>query len=165
MHKKFVISDLHFADAKIIKLANRPFKDVEEMNAQMVERWNSVVDELDEVIFGGDFMWTKKDRWFDQLNGIKHLVIGNHDHHETLALGWYSIQNRLELEHKGQFFVIDHYPIEEWNKKIHDSIHLYGHVHNTPVMELRHRFSMCAEHLDYTPRDLDVYVKMAQAQP
>jgi calcineurin-like phosphoesterase family protein len=166
MSKKFAISDLHFGHAKIIELARRPFSNVEEMNEQMVLRWNSVVGDNDEVFFGGDFMFTKKDEWFDQLNGIKHLIKGNHDHKATLALGWYSVHDRLELEHEGNFFVLDHYPLEDWNKRIRrDSIHLFGHVHNTATMELRHRFNMCAEHLNYTPRDLDDFVKMAQAQP
>ena len=174
--RKLAISDLHFGHAKIIELARRPFSSVEEMNEQMVLRWNSVVGGDDEVFFGGDFMFTKKDEWFDRLNGIKHLIKGNHDHKATLALGWYSVHERLELEHFVTFdegeaavpymFVLDHYPLEDWNKKIRrDSIHLFGHVHNTPTMELRHRFNMCAEHLNYTPRDLDDFVKMAQAQP
>jgi calcineurin-like phosphoesterase family protein len=173
--RKFAISDLHFGHAKIIELAHRPFSNVEEMNEQMVLRWNSVVGDNDEVFFGGDFMFTKKDEWFNRLNGIKHLIKGNHDHKAVLALDWYSVHERLELEHfvtldeaepdVPYMFVLDHYPIEDWNKRFRDSVHLYGHVHNVPVMELRHRFSMCAEHLNYTPRDLDVFVKMAEAQP
>ena len=167
MNKKFVISDLHFDHKRIIELCNRPFSSVEEMNEQMVTRWNSVVGDKDDVFFGGDFGFNNKKvaGWFEKLNGVKHLVMGNHDHAATLNLGWYSMHTRLEVEHEGTFFVLDHYPIEDWNKRYHDSVHLYGHVHNVPVMELRHRFSMCAEHLNYTPRDLDVFVKMAQAQP
>jgi calcineurin-like phosphoesterase family protein len=171
MTREFAISDLHFGHAKIIELAHRPFANVEEMNEQMVLRWNSVVGDNDDVYFGGDFMWTKKDQgWFDRLNGVKHLVRGNHDHEGTENLGWYSKHDRLELTHSmgdsSFMFVLDHYPLEDWNKRIRrDSIHLFGHVHNTPTMELRHRFNMCAEHLNYTPRDLDDFVKMAQAQP
>ena len=165
MSRKFAISDLHFGHAKIIELAKRPFSSVEEMNEQMVLRWNSVVDSEDEVFFGGDFMFSKKDEWFDRLNGTKLLILGNHDHSATRHLPWNGIVQRLELSYKEVHFVIDHYPLEDWNRKMHNSIHLYGHVHNSPVMELRHRFSMCAESLNYTPRDLDDFVKMAQAQP
>lgn len=169
MRKKFAISDLHFGHARIIELAHRPFANVEEMNETMVMNWNSVVDDDDDVYFGGDFMFTKNDEWFDRLKGVKHLVMGNHDHKATLALGWYSVHERLEVEtligNERFLFVLDHYPIEDWNKRCRDSIHLYGHVHNVPVMELRRRFSMCAESVNYTPRNLDDFVKMAQAQP
>jgi calcineurin-like phosphoesterase family protein len=159
VNKTFVISDLHFAHARIIELCNRPFASVEQMNEQMVLNWNSVVGDKDDVIFGGDFMFAKKDEWFNRLNGVKHLVKGNHDHTTTFKLGWYSVHDRLEVKHNGLLFVIDHYPIEDWNKRMHDSIHLYGHVHTLPVMELRNRFSMCAEHLNYTPCNLDEFVK------
>jgi calcineurin-like phosphoesterase family protein len=164
MSKMFVISDLHFGHAKIIELAKRPFANVEEMNEKMVENWNSVVGDNDDVIFGGDFMFSKKDEWFSRLNGVKHLVKGNHDHGATLDLGWYSVHTRMELTHDGSFFVIDHYPILDWNRRFKNSIHLYGHVHNLPVMEVPRRFSMCAEHLNYTPRDLSDFVRMAEAQ-
>lgn len=171
MSREFAISDLHFGHAKIIELAHRPFANVEEMNEAMVLNWNNVVDDDDDVYFGGDFMWPKKDtgNWFNRLKGVKHLVMGNHDHDATLNLGWYSIHTRLELTHEVDgvpfLFVLDHYPIEDWNKRCRDSVHLYGHVHNVPVMELRRRFSMCAESVNYTPRNLDDFVKMAQAQP
>src|ERR1700679_1209220 len=94
MSRKLAISDLHLGHTRIIELANRPFSSVEEMNEQMVLRWNSVVGENDDVFFGGDFMFSKKDVWFDRLNGVKHLIKGNHDHKETLKLGWYSIHDR-----------------------------------------------------------------------
>lgn len=169
MNKKFAVSDLHFGHARIIELANRPFANVEEMNETMVNNWNSVVDDGDDVLFGGDFMFTKKDEWFDRLAGRKHLVLGNHDHKATLKLAWTSVHSYWEVGHvvgnQRYEFVMFHYPIEDWVHRMKDSIHLFGHVHNTPVMELRRRFNMCAESLNYTPRNLDDFVKMAEAQP
>lgn len=40
--KTFAVSD-HFDHANIIKLANRQFSDVNEMNNKIIENWNSVV--------------------------------------------------------------------------------------------------------------------------
>lgn len=39
----FVTSDTHFSHARISELANRPFSTVEEMDAELIRRWNEAV--------------------------------------------------------------------------------------------------------------------------
>lgn len=39
----FVTSDTHFNHARIIELAGRPFSTVEEMDAELIRRWNETV--------------------------------------------------------------------------------------------------------------------------
>ena len=47
-------SDHHFGHANIIGYCARPFSDVDAMNKAMVDRWNDVVGDGDEVwILGG----------------------------------------------------------------------------------------------------------------
>ena len=43
--KTFYTSDTHFCHANIIRLCNRPFKDVDYMNEKLIENWNKVVPE------------------------------------------------------------------------------------------------------------------------
>ena len=50
----FVTSDQHFSHARISELAERPFATVEEMNAELVRRWNEVVRADDTVLHLGD---------------------------------------------------------------------------------------------------------------
>ncbi|QAY60470.1 hypothetical protein ET475_11055 [Microbacterium protaetiae] len=50
----FVTSDTHFGHARIIELAGRPFSAVEEMDAEMVRRWNDVVSADAVVLHLGD---------------------------------------------------------------------------------------------------------------
>lgn len=36
----FVTSDTHFSHARIIELADRPFTSVDEMDTELIRRWN-----------------------------------------------------------------------------------------------------------------------------
>ena len=75
-------ADLHFGHANIIGYSARPFNDVEEMNAGLIERWNSTVAPNDEVWVLGDVAMGKIAETLPrvrELNGRKHLVSGNHD--------------------------------------------------------------------------------------
>lgn len=74
-------ADTHFGHANIIKHCDRPFRDVEHMESEMIELWNNQVGKNDDVIILGDFVWNPKDleRITSALNGYKILVPGNHD--------------------------------------------------------------------------------------
>lgn len=50
----FMISDLHFSHANIIKYCKRPFSSVDEMNSTMITNWNNTVKEDDTVFVLGD---------------------------------------------------------------------------------------------------------------
>lgn len=79
---RFFSSDAHFDHANIIDLCARPFGSVEEMNLSLVERWNAVVGDEDEVWCLGDVALGKGTSglaWASLLNGHKILVPGNHD--------------------------------------------------------------------------------------
>lgn len=48
------ISDLHFGHFNIIRFDMRPFESTEEMDRELVKRWNDVVDKDDQVYVLGD---------------------------------------------------------------------------------------------------------------
>ena len=80
---KFYTSDLHFGHKNIIKYENRPFNSVEEMDEELIRRWNNKVGKNDEVYILGDFAFASGRRvneLLDRLNGRKYLLRGNHDH-------------------------------------------------------------------------------------
>lgn len=75
-------SDTHFGHERIIELCNRPFRDADHMNDEIVRRWNEVVAPDDTVFHLGDVALGKIDDSLAQvgrLNGYKVLVNGNHD--------------------------------------------------------------------------------------
>ena len=55
--KVFFTGDLHFGHENIIKLDSRPFKSVEEMDAELIHRWNNKVAPGDLVYVLGDMIW------------------------------------------------------------------------------------------------------------
>ena len=50
----FFIADTHFGDGNILRYENRPFATVEEMDQELVRRWNQKVGEEDTVFHLGD---------------------------------------------------------------------------------------------------------------
>lgn len=125
-------SDTHFGHKRIIELAKRPFKDLPEMDLEMICRWNSKVGPKDWVYHLGDFAFSAPDYYLSQLNGqFKFLIKGNHDNHKNrLSNGWDHVYKSYhETEIDGQFLVLCHYGLRVWNKSHYGAIHLYGHSH------------------------------------
>ena len=54
MSKVFFISDLHFGHKYVIAFDKRPFKNVQEMEREMIRRWNAKVSPEDHVFVVGD---------------------------------------------------------------------------------------------------------------
>ena len=136
--KTFFSSDYHLGHANIIKYDKRPFKNVSEMNAAIIDNHNSVVSPKDEFYFIGDFAFSKNPddiyRWMKQLNGIKYFIKGNHDH--TLTRKIYSqygtfLGDMAEIYVNGQLITLNHYSMRVWNKSHHGAWHLYGHSHHS----------------------------------
>ena len=80
--KTYFTSDHHFNHTNIIRYCNRPYTSVEEMNEDMVRRWNETVSNEDTVYYLGDFSLQPKEveYWLSRLNfKVIHLYLGNHD--------------------------------------------------------------------------------------
>ena len=127
-------SDTHFGHANIIKYSNRPFASVDEMDRALIANWNAKVGQYDVVRFLGDFCFSdleKGQHYFNQLNGVKHLIVGNHDKTAVQIKGWKSINHFEEIKVEGQSITLCHYAMRVWNKSHHGAWHLYGHSHGS----------------------------------
>lgn len=82
MSKIWFTSDLHFGHENVIKYCDRPYHNANEMNADIIARWNKQVGENDTVYVLGDFSLSKSIALniVKKLNGKIVLVCGNHDH-------------------------------------------------------------------------------------
>lgn len=144
----FYISDTHFDHENIIRLAHRPFASLDDMNAEMIKRWNAVVTADDVVYHLGDFSWKRRAYWAQQLNGEIVYLRGNHDNKAD--------KDYLEIVDGQWKLVLFHYPIVSWNGWYAGWHHFYGHVHGSPLdhmpLDWRARaFDVSVECLDYTP--------------
>lgn len=93
-------SDTHFGHSNIIKLAERPFADVDEMEDSLVANINSLVAPSDELYHLGDFsMKLGLEEQARILRRIRcrniHLIPGNHDKRldELAQEGLFALEN------------------------------------------------------------------------
>ncbi|WP_428484234.1 metallophosphoesterase family protein [Rhodopila sp.] len=130
----FFTADTHFGHAGALSLYQRPFGSVAEMNAAMIGRWNETVGPDDDVWHLGDFalrtsVATATDL-LRTLNGRKHLVTGNNDAPEIVALPqWRSTQSYIELIVNQTRLVLCHYAFRTWNGMAKGALNLHGHSH------------------------------------
>ena len=166
--KIYYISDLHFSHENIIKLCNRPYKTIEEMDEDIINKWNSIVTPNDVVRILGDVALARsKDdvekaiKLVKRLNGNKSLIVGNHDakllKDERFRQLFSSIKHYSKVTDSGRKVILSHYPIEEWDGFYKGYIHLHGHVHNNDVnlKKINNRYNVSLEVLGYKPRTLD----------
>lgn len=150
-------ADLHLGHANIIRYSDRPFLDADAMNRALIDRWNEVVDDGDDVWMLGDFAMGKIDETLPlvgKLGGRKLLLTGNHDRcwadHGRRAEGWTEryleagfaevIHGQIDLDVGGTEVVACHFP---YRGDSHDQDRyveqrpvdrgrwlLHGHVHD-----------------------------------
>ena len=180
----YYISDWHYDHANAIRFDNRPYNNVDEMNEDLIRRWNSVVKDKDTVYILGDMFWCKDQEAIsvlDQLKGHKVLVKGNHDrvHGNQFKKRFDKIVDYLEVEDKGRKVVLCHYPIPCYKNHFYGWYHLYGHVHSSfewnmmesvkrQMRELYDRLcemynvGVMMDYINYTPRTLDEIIEGAK---
>jgi calcineurin-like phosphoesterase family protein len=172
MEKVWVTSDHHFNHTNIIKYCERPFCDVQQMNEQMIEKWNSVVDKNDIVLHLGDFILgynygEKIGSILDKLNGEIYLIIGNHDNAviDGIKRRGFNAMNNFIIDN--MFFC--HYPIVQGistenrdrlrsNQKFHESkceFVVHGHVHSNSFPNYNKHFNVSVDRNDFNPIDLE----------
>lgn len=130
----YMTADLHIGHQKILGLCKRPFASIDEMNVELVQRWNAVIQPGDSIWVLGDFAWYGSEDVFHQLKGEKHLIVGNHDTKRTLKMPWASVHDYHELSiHENGVktkVILFHYGIRSWNGMFKGTIHLHGHSHS-----------------------------------
>jgi calcineurin-like phosphoesterase family protein len=162
----FFTADQHFGHKNIIKFNNRPFSTIEEMDAELINRWNFVVKKKDIVYVLGDFAFQKPEEYLSKLNGNIIRIKGSHDHDIKEP---YLIRLKPEglLDEYGnqRIIILCHYSMRTWECSHYASWGLYGHSHNNlPPYGLS--FDCGVDAWNYYPISLNqVAEKMATLKP
>lgn len=182
--KTFFTSDTHFGHANIIRLCNRPFKDVEEMNEKLIENWNKVVPEDGTVFHLGDFAFGDSGLWnsvIPRLNGQIYLIIGNHDR-KNLRQGYMNkfvvVSPQMQIQIEKRSIYLNHYPFLCYGGSYRNDAdavwQLFGHVHSSPagsgldcnrlVHLFPYQYDVGVDNNNYTPISWEEVKKKIQHQ-
>ena len=138
----YFTSDIHFNHKFMANL--RGYKDVDVMNADLVEKWNDTIQPKDEVWILGDVAFGPKEKAIPIIKGLhgqKTLIAGNHDAPWLLqAPLWVAVHKgfkskRWSVEVPGQkkfqrySAFCCHYPMLTWPNAHEGVFHLHGHSH------------------------------------
>jgi calcineurin-like phosphoesterase family protein len=155
------IADLHLSHANMAK--RRGFSTIEEHDEHIIAKWNSVVNKRDVTYILGDVTMEKSSPYplLDRLNGIKHIVLGNHDRRQdTKKLFDYAESVAGMIQYKG--IMLTHAPIHPMELEYRFNKNIHGHIHDKVVMKMldgweipdERYFCVSCEQVDYLPKSL-----------
>ena len=157
----YYIADTHFGDERIMRLARRPFETVDQMNTTVIINWNNKVSATDDVYIVGDFAASDEVAidMLKQLNGRKHLVVGNHDSILLTAITKFEdISVIKKIDDNGRSVVLCHYPLMSYENSIYGGYHVFGHIHNNEA-------DIATRLLAYLPRSLHAGIDIIGFEP
>lgn len=153
--KVFFTSDLHFGHENVLRFDHRPWKTAEEMDAELIRRWNNKVAPGDLVYVLGDLIWKTRDgdapELLKQLNGQIILIKGNHDRFVNNGAAKKCLAGVKDYDDIAVTLndgvtrrcILSHYFIPMYNGHRYGAIHLHGHSHNTE--EAKEELEIAAE--------------------
>ena len=169
----FLTSDTHFGHAGVCHFTEadgvtkiRPWTDPDEMDEEMVRRWNDRVRPNDKVYHLGDVVINRRAlKTVARLNGDKVLIRGNHDIFPDAEYREYF--RELRAYHVMNGMILSHIPLHEASLG-RFGVNIHGHLHSARVKKARgvdaktgatlysdkidtRYHCVCVEQTDYTP--------------
>jgi calcineurin-like phosphoesterase family protein len=168
----FLVSDTHFGHAGVCRFLRddgtklRPWDDSNEMDEEMIKRWNDTVRPNDKVYHLGDVVINRKAMsTLARLNGDKVLIRGNHDIFRDDEYRQYF--RELRAYHVMNGMILSHIPVHEASLG-RFGVNIHGHLHANRVKKARgidvktgatlysneidpRYHCVCVEQTDYTP--------------
>lgn len=159
------IADLHFGHENMAR--HRGFASAAEQDEYIVAQWNKTVHKRDITYILGDVTMEKANYdILDRLNGMKRVVLGNHDKQEDTAKLMPHVNSVAGMvQYKGIF--LTHCPIHPMELDYRVRYNIHGHIHGKLVerdfklfgitmfkrVDRRYICVSC-EQVNYTPKTL-----------
>ena len=179
MPSVFLTSDTHFGHAGVCRFMRddgvtklRPWDNPDEMDEEMIRRWNETVKPGDKVYHLGDVVINRKAlKTLSRLNGDKVLIKGNHD---IFRLEEYTPYFRdIRAYHVMNGMILSHIPVHESNL-YRFGTNIHGHLHSNRVMVYNKQtrreqvdpryWCACVEQTDFRPILFEDAIKAIREQ-
>ena len=181
MPSVFLVSDTHFGHAGVCRFTHpddpdvklRPWDNADEMDEEMIRRWNDRVRPTDKVYHLGDVVINRKAlKTLHRLNGDKVLIRGNHDIFPDVEYREYF--RELRSYHVMNGMILSHIPIHPESLG-RFGVNIHGHLHASRVkMEPVGKYGIsvidtryhcvCVEQTDFTPILFEDVIKRIEAE-
>lgn len=154
MSRIFLCSDPHFYHESLIK--HRGFNSVDEYHEMYIKNWNEKISKRDTVYILGDITMEKNQ--YDilgELNGVKHIILGNHDvknrsHLEELMKYCNKILGSTKITYNDIGISLTHIPIHPIEFSYRIALNIHGHLHDVEIDDERY-INICPEKIGYAP--------------
>ena len=177
----FLVSDTHFGHAGVCRFTHpddpdvklRPWDNADEMDEEMIRRWNDRVRPTDKVYHLGDVVINRKAlKTLHRLNGDKVLIRGNHDIFPDVEYREYF--RELRAYHVMNGMILSHIPIHPESLG-RFGVNIHGHLHASrvkiepvgkygiPVIDTRYH-CVCVEQTDFAPILFEDVIKRIEAE-
>ena len=180
MSAVFLVSDTHFGHAGVCRFTRndgvtklRPWDSAEEMDEEMIRRWNERVGPKDKVYHLGDVVINRKALpILNRLNGDKVLIRGNHDIFKDEDYTPYF--RSLRGYHVMNGMILSHIPVHPESLG-RFGVNIHGHTHANRVMrdlatcgrldvvDTRYH-CVCVEQTDFAPILFEDVIKRIEAE-
>ena len=183
MPATFLVSDTHFGHLGVCHFMRadgvtklRPWDTPEEMDEEMVKRWNDRVRPKDKVYHLGDVVINRKAlQILARLNGDKVLIRGNHDIFKDEDYCQYF--RSIRAYHVLNGMILSHIPIHTESLG-RFGVNIHGHLHSNRVMiktrwgntdhydetvDVRYH-CVCVEQTDFAPILFEDVIKRITAE-
>ena len=182
----FLTSDTHFGHTGVCRFTRndgvtklRPWDDADEMDEEMVKRWNETVRPNDKIYHLGDVVINRKAlKIMSRLNGDKILIRGNHDIFRDDEYRQYF--RELRAYHVMNGMILSHIPLHEASLG-RFGVNIHGHLHSNRVKKARgidaktgatlysdeidvRYHCVCVEQTDFTPILFEDVIKRIEAE-
>ena len=160
------IADLHFGHTNMA--IKRGFESAKEHDEHIISQWNKKVHKRDCTWILGDVTMesSKSYTLLNRLNGMKKVVLGNHDRPSDVPELLKYVQAVAGMvRYKGMW--LTHCPVHERELEFRVPRNIHGHIHEEQIMtweqkdgdihhypDERYHCVSC-EHVDYTPVTLE----------